>query len=99
MENSSNSDNVDNYNETIFDEYGHNDSLSNALEFLRRRLFQIKVHNYKCKRIIRFLRKNLKLNKSPKKKGYGQFFTDEEKRYFHDFHVNCFLLIFFLFLN
>lgn len=31
---------------------------------------------------VKFLRKKFKLNKSPKKKGYEQFLTEEEKRYY-----------------
>lgn len=76
---------IDNHTETYFDDTGNNATLPNALRFLRNRLWTIKVHNYNCKRFITFLRKNLKLNKSPKKKGYAQFFTDEEKRYFRRF--------------
>lgn len=107
MENNPNSEHIDNHTDNYFDECGNNDSLSNALEFVRRQLWAIKVHNYNCKRIIRFLRKNLKFNKSPKKKGYGQFFTDEEKRYLHGFECErffnkfilcfCFLHFFFIF--
>lgn len=80
-----NIEHVDDNTETYFDDTENNATIPNALRILRNRLWAIKVHNYHCKRYIRFLWKYLKLNKSPKKKGYGQFFTDEEKRYFRRF--------------
>lgn len=64
--------------DSIFDSdsiYLENKSISLAWAF--------KMYNFKMKNlrnVVKSIRKKLNLNKSPKSKGYGQFFTDEEKR-------------------
>lgn len=52
-------------------------------QFVRNKLYAIKSHNYQISNIklfAKFIRRKLNLNKAPKKKGYGRYFTDEEKR-------------------
>lgn len=50
------------------------------------RLRYFNFHMKHVKQCGKKLRKTLHLNKSPKKKGYGRFLTDEEKRYLLEFH-------------
>lgn len=57
--------------------------LTNFQQFqnnLKKRLQSLQPNSLRY--TVKFLRKKLKLNKSPKKKGYEQFLTEEEKRYY-----------------
>lgn len=48
-------------------------------------LWAFRMHNFRMaslRSFVKCIRKKLNLNKSPKNKGYGQFFTEEEKRYY-----------------
>lgn len=70
--------------EYILNERINMSSSPKVLQFLRNKLTAIKLHNYKTnnfKEIIRFFRLKIGLNKSAKRKGYGQFFAEEERRY------------------
>lgn len=52
-------------------------------QYLLNKLLAIKTHNYQVNNVklfAKFLRRKLNLNKAPKKKGYGRYFTDEEQR-------------------
>lgn len=68
----------------LFDEDNHSNNFAAFRQFLRNKLWALKVHNYKTKNIrslAKFLRRKLNFSKTPKKKGYGQYFTEEERRY------------------
>lgn len=73
-----------------FDIFGDNNvnqnrSNSSALkQFLQNTLSSMQTNNYKTKDIklfTKFIRQKLHLNKKPKEKGYGQYFTEEQLRY------------------
>lgn len=71
------------HEEDIFDESRSISNTSAALQFFQDKLCAIKMHNYETKSfkgLLKFFRKKLNLNKSPNRKGYRQFFTEEEKR-------------------
>lgn len=59
-------------------------TIDSLKKILVRKLWVLNYHNYNVnniKLITKITRQKLGLQKSPKKKGYDKFFTDEEKRY------------------
>lgn len=71
-------------NDDFFNEEIHSNNFASIRQFLCNKLWALKVHNYKTKNIrefAKYLRRKIKFNRTPKKKGYGQYFTEEERRY------------------
>lgn len=61
----------------------NNFSIEYIRVYLTEKLWLIKRHNYRIndiKLLAKLARKKLGLKKSPTRKGYDKFFTDEEKR-------------------
>lgn len=72
-------------NDEFFNDQINTDNRSSIRQYLRNKFWTIRFHNYKTKNICvlaKFLRHKLNFVKAPKKKGYGQYFTDDEKRYY-----------------